>query len=134
VDEKHFADSVHGQKNLTCTDCHTNIQTFPHPAFNPTDRRDVTLSMYALCRQCHEQNYTKTLDSMHARAIAGGNKNAAVCTDCHTAHEVKPPDQPRQHIPQTCAQCHNEIYKQYADSVHGAALLDTAEIRGRGLG
>jgi predicted CXXCH cytochrome family protein len=122
VDQKHFADSVHGQKNLACVQCHSGITGFPHPAFNPTDRRDVTLKMYTLCNQCHADNYSKAQDSVHSSALAAGNHNAAVCTDCHTAHDVTPPDQPRTRIPQTCAQCHSAIYAQYADSVHGSAL------------
>ncbi len=122
VDEQQFANSVHGKKNIACVECHTNIKGFPHPEFVASDRRDVTLKLYTQCRQCHAQNYAKTLDSIHARAIAGGDRNAAVCTDCHTAHAVTPPDQPRARIPQTCAQCHSTIYDDYAKSVHGAAV------------
>ncbi len=126
VDEKDFANSVHGQKNLACVQCHTNITGFPHPAFFATDRRDVTLQMYSLCRQCHQDNYAKTLDSIHTKAIAGGDRNAAVCTDCHTAHAITNPHQPRTRIPQTCAQCHGAIYDDYAKSIHGSALLDVS--------
>jgi predicted CXXCH cytochrome family protein len=124
VDQQHFTDSVHGQKNITCAQCHSNITGFPHPDFNPTDRRDVTLKLNQLCQQCHADNYQKAQDSVHSRALASGNRNAAVCTDCHTAHAVTPPDQPRTRIPQTCAQCHSAIYAQYVDSVHGAALTN----------
>jgi predicted CXXCH cytochrome family protein len=122
VDSSHYADSVHGQKNISCVQCHSNIKGYPHPAVTFTDRRDVTLKLNQLCQQCHADNYAKAQDSVHAQALAAGNRNAAVCTDCHTAHEVQPPDQPRTRIPQTCAQCHNAIYQQYAESVHGAAL------------
>jgi predicted CXXCH cytochrome family protein len=122
VDQQHFTDSIHGQKNISCVQCHTNITAFPHPDFNPTDRRDVTLKLNQVCQQCHADNYQKAQDSVHARALASGNRNAAVCTDCHTAHDVTPPDQPRTRIPQTCAQCHSAIYAQYVDSVHGSAL------------
>jgi predicted CXXCH cytochrome family protein len=80
--------------------------------------------MYTLCRQCHNDQYQNTLDSMHAKGLAGGDRNAAICTDCHTAHYVTPPKQPRSKIPQTCQKCHSTIYDQYKGSVHGAALLD----------
>ena len=122
VDENHYGASVHGQNNISCVQCHSNITGYPHPAANFTDRRDVTLKLNTLCKQCHADEYAKAQDSVHAQALASGNRNAAVCTDCHTAHEVTPPDQPRTRIPQTCAQCHSAIYQQYADSVHGAAL------------
>ncbi len=124
VDQKHFADSVHGTKNIACTQCHSDIKGAPHAQVDYADRRDVTLQMNQLCKQCHADNFAKTQDSVHAKALASGNRNAAVCTDCHTAHEVAIPDQPRSRIPQTCAQCHNEIFKQYADSVHGSAVLN----------
>jgi predicted CXXCH cytochrome family protein len=124
VDQQHLANSVHGQNKVTCAQCHSNITGFPHPDFNPTDRRDVTLKLNQLCQQCHPDNYQKAQDSVHARALASGNRNAAVCTDCHTAHDVTPPDQPRTRIPQTCAQCHSAIYAEYVDSVHGAALTN----------
>lgn len=123
IEEKLFNDSVHGKKNIACVQCHTNISGFPHPTFVASDRRDVTLQMYTQCRQCHAENYAKTLDSIHTRAIAGGDRNAAVCTDCHTAHAVTAPDQPRSRIPQTCSQCHSAIYADYAKSVHGAAVM-----------
>ncbi len=122
VDSKHFSDSVHGQKN--CTECHTDIKGYPHTKVEFADRRDVTLKMNQACAQCHQDKVQKTQDSVHAKALASGNRNAAVCTDCHTAHEVTDPATPRSKIPQTCAQCHNEIFKQYADSVHGAAVLN----------
>lgn len=124
VDNTHLAQSVHGQKNISCVQCHSNITGFPHPDFNPIDRRDVTLKMYTLCSQCHADNFKKAQDSVHAAALAAGDRNVAVCTDCHTAHDVTPPDEPRTRIPQTCAQCHSAIYSQYVGSVHGAALTN----------
>ncbi|MER3513130.1 MAG: cytochrome C, partial [Chloroflexota bacterium] len=67
--------------------------------------------------------YTATLDSVHQKALAAGKKEAAVCTDCHGAHNVQPPMQPRSRIPQTCERCHSQIYNLYKESVHGAALI-----------
>jgi formate-dependent nitrite reductase cytochrome c552 subunit len=71
------------------------------------------------------------LDSVHQRAFAAGNKNAAVCTDCHNPHtQNRLTDKNTGHllatarvaIPQTCAKCHSTIYETYRQSVHGAAL------------
>lgn len=125
IDDQHFATSVHAKNNIACVQCHTNISGYPHPSgFVPRDRREVTLSMNTQCRQCHDKEFSKNLDGMHMRALAAGDRNAAVCTDCHSAHEVQPPDQPRSRIPQTCAQCHSTIFDDYARSVHGAALLN----------
>ena len=133
IDPTLYADSVHGQGGYACVQCHTDIRTFPHPESKAQDRRDVTLSMYTTCKQCHSGNFEKTLDSVHQKALEEGNKNAAVCSDCHNPHaqqRLTHPDTrqllPRAHvqIPQTCARCHSEIYDQYKKSVHGAALLE----------
>lgn len=123
VDPNVLHDSVHGKLNVQCVQCHTDIEGYPHPPANYVDRRDVTLQNYKTCEGCHADNYRKTLDSMHQVALAGGNRNAAVCTDCHTAHAVTDPVTPRTRIPQTCAQCHSTISDQYAASVHGEALF-----------
>ena len=56
--------------------------------------------------------------------MAGGDRNAPVCTDCHGYHDVTPPNQPRSRIPKTCSKCHSTIYNEYKESVHGAALID----------
>ncbi len=124
TDANAFNQSVHGKQGQRCTACHTNISGYPHPPIAAQDARDFSIQMYTLCRQCHNDQYQKTLDSMHATGLAGGDRNAAICTDCHTAHYVTPPNQPRSKIPQTCRKCHSTIYDQYKGSVHGAALLD----------
>jgi len=123
VDATKYGNSVHGKQRLACVTCHTNIVGYPHPPLVASDRRDTTLRMYTLCRRCHEQEYMKTLDSIHARQLAGGNRNAPVCTDCHGSHYIAPPDKPRSRILDTCARCHSAIYNAYRRSVHGAALL-----------
>lgn len=124
VDPEGFHGSIHGTLNVGCVQCHTDIQGYPHPPANYIDRRDVTLQNYKTCEGCHPENYRNTLDSMHQVALAGGNRNAAVCTDCHTAHAVTDPSTPRTRIPQTCAQCHSTISDQYLTSVHGEALTN----------
>jgi predicted CXXCH cytochrome family protein len=56
-------------------------------------------------------------------ALAEGKLEAAVCTDCHGAHEIPVPNEPRERISHTCQQCHSTIFDEYATSVHGEALL-----------
>lgn len=124
VDAENFQTSAHGTLQVQCTQCHTDITGYPHPPANYIDRRDVTLQNYRTCESCHADNYRQTLDSMHRIALAGGNRNAAVCSDCHTAHAVTDPTTPRTRIPQTCAQCHSAISDDYAQSVHGEALFN----------
>ncbi len=124
TDEAAFNASVHGKQGQRCTACHTNITGYPHPPTTARSIRDLSLQMYTICRQCHEKVYQQALDSIHAKDLAAGNSHAPVCTDCHTAHAVTTPDNPRSRIPQTCRKCHSLIFDQYKSSVHGAALLD----------
>jgi predicted CXXCH cytochrome family protein len=114
--------SVHSPKGIECEACHTNITTYPHPATTYQTKRELTRQYYMACQKCHPDNYSKTLDSMHAQAAEGGNLNAPVCTDCHGSHYIKPPDQPRTLIPATCGNCHTQEFSVYQNSVHGNAL------------
>ncbi len=126
IDEQALHDSVHGEANswqpLDCTDCH-EIDSFPHEPVTAVSLREYNLQQYPLCGRCHEPKYDQTLDDVHGRAIAEGNEEAAVCTDCHGAHDTPIPDEPRERISYTCEQCHSTIFEEYATSVHGEALL-----------
>jgi hypothetical protein len=133
IDPTRFKLSVHGEEKVACVDCHTNITDFPHPQVTASSPRDFSLELYPTCQQCHDEQYQKTLDSVHQRALAAGNNNAAVCTDCHNPHtqgrltgkesgELTPAA--RLHIPATCAKCHSAIYDTYKKSVHGKALTE----------
>lgn len=126
VDHTVYSSSVHG--SLTCTSCHTNIDGYPHPKLTAGDRRSFQMERYQQCQACHTEQYKASLDSNHARELAAGNRNAAICTDCHGSHNITKPDQPRQKISTACQQCHSKIYEQYAGSVHGAALLNESNL------
>jgi len=122
VDEASMSGSVHGGK-LTCTDCHSRINSVPHKRIQVSDRREYSIAQYEACKRCHFTNYTKTLDSIHYKVMEAGNLNAPLCTDCHGYHDVTKPDQPRSRISASCAKCHRQIYDAYTKSVHGAALM-----------
>jgi len=133
VSPDEYAHSIHGQKDYACAQCHTTVGNYPHPPFSATDVRDVNLKLIKVCQRCHTDEYERAQDSVHGAALASGNRNAAVCTDCHTAHSVRQLTDPktgnllpdaRVWIPQTCSKCHNEIYQKYLTSVHGSALID----------
>ncbi len=126
VDEQALHDSVHGEANswqpLACTDCH-EADSFPHEPVTAQSEREYSLQKYPLCGRCHETNYDHALDDSHGTAIAEGNADAAVCTDCHGNHDTPVPNEPRERISYTCEQCHSTIFEEYASSVHGDALL-----------
>jgi len=126
VDMEAYRASVHGNTGMACVACHTNISGYPHPALTAYDRRGFQLERYTQCQGCHAEQYQGTLDSNHARALAGGNRNGAICTDCHGAHDVHPAGEPRQSISETCHKCHSTIYEEYTHSVHGEALAATS--------
>jgi hypothetical protein len=123
VDPVQYTLSSHGMAGYACVQCHTDITEYPHPETADVTRRDVTLRLNKSCARCHTQQFDKAMDSVHEAAFEAGNKEAAVCTDCHGAHNVGPPDQPPSRIPQTCERCHSEIYDHYEKSVHGSALI-----------
>jgi predicted CXXCH cytochrome family protein len=122
VDQEAFAKSVHGDM-LRCTDCHADVSGYPHDAKPFKTRRDVTVAFYEQCKKCHFANYTKTLDGVHFAVLAKGNQGAALCVDCHGAHAIHRPTEPRTRISDTCAGCHKSIHQVFVKSVHGKALL-----------
>lgn len=122
TDELHA--SVHDRVGIECSACHTDITTYPHPEIEYETHRELARSYYLTCRKCHEDNYTETLDSIHAEVAAAGHLEAPICTDCHGAHDIQPPDEPRVHISETCGQCHTDIFTTYRESVHGTALVE----------
>ncbi len=126
IDAEEFNNSVHGQAGYSCVQCHTDVSGYPHPPVLAGTRRQYVLEQYTACTRCHPDKYDATLDSVHQKALAGGNLEAAVCTDCHGIHNIAHPDQPRERVPHMCERCHSGIYNLYAESAHGAALLDEA--------
>ena len=119
-----LAVSVHNQVGIECNACHTEIQTYPHPDLDYQNKRELARALYQSCQKCHSDNYDKALDSMHAQVALAGNLDAPICTDCHGAHDVQDPDEPRAHVSTICGQCHTTIYEEYHASVHGDALIE----------
>ncbi len=79
VDPQVYATSVHGDK-LLCADCHSTISDYPHIKREVQSRREYNLAQYELCKKCHFDNYTKTLDSIHYEMLASGDMKTPLCT------------------------------------------------------
>ncbi|MBT7601885.1 MAG: ammonia-forming cytochrome c nitrite reductase subunit c552 [Anaerolineae bacterium] len=133
VDAGKFANSVHNLEEVACVDCHTDITEYPHPELVAHTLRELSLDLYTSCKECHLEEYDKTLDSVHQQYLAAGDTNAAICTDCHNPHTQARMTHPltgeillleKVKIPETCARCHNTIYETYKDSVHGENLTE----------
>lgn len=126
IDPAVLGGSVHGASSsdgaLGCNDCHPNFR-YPHPATTARTIREFQLDRYAVCRDCHADQYTRAQDSVHGAFLRAGHIEAAVCVDCHGGHDIQPPDEPRQRVSLTCGRCHGAIFEEYSASVHGQALL-----------
>ncbi|GAB4542616.1 MAG: hypothetical protein Fur002_13210 [Anaerolineales bacterium] len=125
--------SVHAVEGVLCVDCHSDISDYPHPDVKADSIREFSLSFSENCKGCHEEQYLKQHDSMHQKALDEGNQNAPICADCHNPHTQpriigqssgKLSIAARKEVPQTCSQCHGEIYAAYQTSAHGSALAD----------
>ena len=129
-----------GAKAATCVDCHarnhdmTTMLPASDPA-SPVNRANIA----ATCGRCHgdqsvmkgsgisNQVFLSYRESVHAKAMARGNASAAVCTDCHTAHEILPAANAQStiakvNIPNTCGKCHSAEANEFMQSVHGQAV------------
>ncbi|HTS37028.1 MAG TPA: cytochrome b/b6 domain-containing protein [Candidatus Solibacter sp.] len=129
VDPQKFKDSIHGSM-FTCVDCHTDVKSAAHE----TPPQKIT------CASCHADEQVAYDRSFHAKAVQGGNSNAATCVDCHgSPHELLPASDVKSrvnhlNIPATCGSCHSQKFvmessglsaqmvASYEQSVHGHAV------------
>jgi len=123
VSAEEYRTSIHGEKGYACAQCHTDIDGFPHSPLEARSARQARIQMNAACGACHTQAQQQYSQGLHAAAQAEGRAEAAVCSDCHGAHEIRP-IQSGASIPRICRRCHSEIYTAYAQSVHGKALIE----------
>ncbi|MEP7181864.1 MAG: cytochrome c3 family protein [Betaproteobacteria bacterium] len=138
VDGAKFAASVHGEMQLKCTDCHTDVspQKLPHAEkLKPV-----------VCATCHDKAVKEYQTTGHATARKGGNAVAATCTDCHGTHDIKRPKDPTSptnhlNLVATCSRCHGDdatvtkghmpggnIGAKFQDSIHAKALQGAAKM------
>lgn len=105
----------------SCEDCHSDIDSKTHGKLKKAikSRRDYSLSMRESCRTCHKKKVVEYEDSVHAALIKEGSTKAPMCSDCHNPHTVRSAKimVPIEQTP--CAKCHENIFKAYAQDVHG---------------
>ncbi len=88
---------------LGCTDCHTSIKDFPHPAKIGKVE----------CATCHSDEVEALSTSVHA--LLG----ETACASCHgSVHELRTTEKL---APAKCTECHAQEVKEFADSIHGQA-------------
>lgn len=120
--------SVHGSQGFKCTVCHEDYSGYPHPERTTQNLREYTIEHAQVCQECHQGEYAQLSDSVHFEALSAGNENAPFCSDCHDPHAQSvfgqsPLEMELALTSQVCAQCHNSVFVQYAQSVHGVGLF-----------
>ncbi|HEV2133448.1 MAG TPA: cytochrome c3 family protein [Terracidiphilus sp.] len=158
VTQETFSHDIHSQKGLTCVSCHGGNAANDDPTQAMSkkagwkghiDRRQVP----ALCGSCHSNpDYMRKFDptlrtdqlaeyhtSVHGKLLASGDTKVAVCTDCHSVHNLRAPNDPQStvypvNIAATCSHCHADAkymkgysiptdqFAKYNTSVHHDAL------------
>ena len=113
-----------------CADCHGHHAMYsPEEPISPVHRSRTP----GLCGSCHQRVRDSLLSyslGVHGMANAADPEGkAAVCTDCHGAHPAREGEDllsgvERAHLPNTCGQCHEDVYHEYESSVHGVALAE----------
>lgn len=127
-----------------CTDCHGSHNTLKK---NNPESPIFTTNIPALCGDCHregakaanrykgaEKQILKSyIMSIHGKGLKkSGLLNTAVCTSCHTAHDIYPVSDPRSsvnknNIPKTCSKCHRGIFEIFTKSVHSPGVTKTSD-------
>ena len=132
-----------GGPGANCQDCHGGAHEVlaAADAKSPVNHANIPVT----CGRCHGQKFLMEStgesaqpfisyqDSVHGRAVEKGSTQAAVCTDCHSAHEILPANNPKSpiykfNVPATCGKCHSAIENTFMQSIHGQGIA-----RGNGL-
>jgi formate dehydrogenase gamma subunit len=129
-----------GSKAASCLDCHARNRDLSTMLPASDARSTINRANIAeTCGRCHadksvmqgsgisDRPILSYRESVHAKAIASGNLSAAVCTDCHSSHDILPASNAQSsiakvNIPVTCGKCHSAESNEFVQSVHGAAL------------
>ncbi len=112
--------NVHGRQG--CSGCHAGYSRHSHPqqqvaTAGPHMARDD------LCRRCHINMYTKSLEGIHYHLMSQGHPGTPGCVDCHGSHRIISLSHDRAATAAKCGGCHEKLYATYASSVHGEALV-----------
>ncbi|HLP57275.1 MAG TPA: cytochrome b/b6 domain-containing protein [Candidatus Deferrimicrobium sp.] len=119
-----------------CHNCHGGHNILPLLAPESAMSR---LNQPATCGNCHSQEklnleanitkrnlITRYQESVHYQAIKEG-KNGAICTDCHSHHNILSSSDPKSTVGRTvimnvCDKCHSPQVKVFNDGPHGRSL------------
>lgn len=126
----HYGESIHGEALLkhglivapSCNDCHGVHDILR--AIDSNSRIHHT-EIDNTCGKCHMGVAEEYAKSVHGQHLDDTGKKVAVCTDCHTAHEIELPHSA--HFKATsdakCGKCHHERFENYHETYHGKAMV-----------
>ncbi len=125
VDGEELSASAH--RALVCADCHNDVKAVPHaPGPGRVD-----------CSRCHprrppdarleDAKLAFATPGLHEAMTPGEGRRRPACVDCHATHgthdaEGRSPVGGR-HMLRMCGACHDRCAGEYAQSIHGRALL-----------
>jgi len=129
--------SAKNTQSANCQDCHSGAHEIlpADDSKSPVNHSNIPTT----CGRCHGQKFLMESngesaqpfisyqESVHGRAVEKGSQKAAVCTDCHGAHEILAASDTKSPIykasvPGTCGKCHTEIENTFNQSIHGQAI------------
>jgi cytochrome b subunit of formate dehydrogenase len=114
--------SVHG--NLSCSGCHAGFSRHAHPLAGVAGGGPKAGAPNELCKRCHFDMYTKSLEGIHYNLLRQGHPGTPGCVDCHGSHRIISFSHDRAASAAKCGECHAKLYASYAASVHGDALAN----------
>jgi len=139
----HAKATAGGAAAANCEDCHGDVHRIlaADDAESPVSHGKIP----ATCGRCHGQKFlmesngqssqpfASYQESVHGLAIEKGSTKAAVCTDCHGAHEILAANDAKSpiykfNVPATCGKCHGDVQQTFMQSIHGQGIA-----RGNGL-
>ena len=105
--------------NATCYNCHDAHYVYP---LGSTGRADWRMNIPLVCGKCHEKQREVYRSSVHGKEVLQkGNPAAAICSDCHTTHDIESPavESAKLAIVKNCGGCHTESFRTYTETYHG---------------
>ncbi len=115
-----FKNSIHftgeardGVRLPMCDDCHTSHE------ITRADAAGFMREIVNTCGHCHPDVTESYFDTFHGKVVKLGYTDTAKCQDCHGAHNILKPSNPKStlshaNIVQTCAKCHTGAHRQFA--------------------
>ena len=105
--------------NATCYNCHDAHYVYPK---GTKERAEWRLNIPNTCGKCHVKEREVYATSVHGKEVLEKkNPKAAICSDCHTTHDIEDPDvdATKLVITKNCGNCHESEFRSYTGTYHG---------------